>query len=62
MAVRKTGQDKKKERHATCNNCGAKLAFYQQDIKSEALYSYGEYDGCYWYIICPECKSRVIVK
>ncbi len=61
MAVRKVGQDKGKERKITCKHCGAKLAFYPKDVKTQSLYSMGEYDGSYDYIVCPQCNQHVTV-
>lgn len=62
MSVKKVGQDKNKQRKATCNNCGAVLQFYPKDVKSQALYNMAEYDGSYNYVVCPQCKQRVTVK
>jgi len=62
MSVKKVGQDKTKKRKATCKNCGAKLEFYQKDVKTQALYSMCEFDGSYDYVDCPQCKQQVKVK
>lgn len=62
MSVKKVGQDKKKQRKATCNNCGAILQFYPKDVKTQSFYSFGEYDGSYNYVGCPQCKQQVKVK
>lgn len=61
MAVRKIGQDKSKERKATCSNCGAKLAFYPKDVKTGSGCCMGETET--WsYVVCPECKAEVTVR
>lgn len=59
MGVRKVGQSAKVKRRATCKNCGARLEFYRQDVKTQTLYSYGEQDGSYDYVVCPQCDQRV---
>lgn len=62
MAVKKVGQDENKKRKATCRNCGAKLEFYQNDVKYVSLSSMCESDGGYNAIRCPECKREIKVK
>jgi len=59
---KKVGQDKKIIRKATCKQCGAKLEYYPKEIKSQALYSMGEYDGTHYWIVCPECNKEVTVR
>ena len=62
MAVKKVGQDKKKIRKATCNNCASKLEFLTKDVKFQGLSDMCESAGGYNYIVCPECKQQVKVK
>lgn len=61
MAVEKVGQDETVKIKAVCKNCGAVLEFYRKDVKTQSLYSMGEYDGSYDYVDCPECNNRVTV-
>jgi hypothetical protein len=61
MAVEVIGQDESKRRQATCGACGAVLAFYPEDVQSQALCSVAEYDGTIYYVVCPACKAHVCV-
>lgn len=60
--VRKVGNDKKVEKKVTCKNCGSILLYLPKEVKSQAMYSMGEWDGTYYWIDCPECKKQVTVK
>jgi hypothetical protein len=45
--VRKIGQDTGQQKHATCTDCGAKLAFYKKDVKTGS----GVFDGRNGYLV-----------
>ncbi len=56
--VKKVGHDKKKAKHVTCNNCGAKLEYYPKDVKRQSVSCMGESEVVSW-VACPDCKSHV---
>jgi len=59
--VKKIGQDKKKAKRIACKHCGAKLEYYPKDVKSQSFVSMCEMEVVCW-IVCPECKTHVLVK
>lgn len=62
MSVKKVGQDKTVKKRVTCKNCSAILEYLPKDVSSRELHSFGEWDGTFYYIICPDCKQEVKVR
>lgn len=54
-------------REVTCNNCGAVLRYdATEDVKTENVESFlGDSVGAYkrqqQYIICPQCKNKIVL-
>ena len=54
--------DSSLEKQVKHKKCGAVVGYYQNEVLS---YSYKEIDGGYctdYYIICPHCGEKIIVK
>lgn len=55
-------------REVTCNNCGAVLQYdTTEDMKTENLKFFHAncveaYKGQQQYIICPQCKNKIVLK
>lgn len=62
MTVTVVGQDDGSKRRATCYRCCAVVEFHRMDIKMGYLYSMGEYDGSYTYVVCPRCGEKIHTK
>ncbi len=61
--MKKIGQDETIKLRATCPQCGAKLEFYPNEVKTQILYDMTEYAGSYRYVICPvPCKTQIELK
>lgn len=54
--------DRSVVKEVICRNCGSKLEYVPADIQK---HSYKDYDGTSntdYFIICPPCSNRVIVR
>lgn len=56
------GRDEDKAKQVTCKNCGSILRYWPREVQEKRLYSFGEYDGTYYWIVCPECNEGVPLK
>jgi len=45
----------------TCPNCKAKLQYEQEDIQQEIVSALLGEDEIRKYIICPDCKNKIIL-
>lgn len=62
MAVEVVGTDDRHIKETSCRNCAAKLRYTEADVAS---YTKQDYDGgssTYYYIACPRCRDKVIVR
>lgn len=57
------GKDETVARKCSCVGCGALVEYYKNDVSSR---HYKDYDGGgdtqYYWINCPGCSKRIIVK
>jgi len=49
-------------KEVVCRNCGVKLAYVPNDVKSETHTDYGGGSDTYKYIDCPSCNKKVRVQ
>lgn len=54
--------DKEQEKQITHKDCGAVIAYFQNEVQSFRHYDYGGGSDMVYYIICPNCGKRVEVK
>jgi len=45
-----------------CRNCGAKLEYVPNDVKSKSVSDYGGGSDTYYWIDCPQCSNQVNVR
>jgi len=60
--VKVVGRDESAVKRVTCRSCASILEYKLSEIKS---YQAGDYSGDTWmeyYIDCPDCSKKVIVK
>ncbi len=62
MAVRKVGEDLEQVRKCTCRNCASVLEYLLKDVESHTSRDYSGVLDTDYYITCPECGKKVIVK
>jgi hypothetical protein len=44
------------------NDCGAKIGYYQTEVRSYVAHDYGGGSETIYFIICPNCGKQVEVK
>jgi hypothetical protein len=50
------------EKTVVHKECGAKIGYYQNEVKSYVHHDYGGGSDVVYYIICPHCGKQVNVK
>jgi len=60
--VKIVGREKNVIKRATCKNCGAILEYYPKEVKSYTYKDYGGGSDTVYYIKCPDCTEKVVVK
>jgi len=43
-------------------DCGAKIGYYQNEVKSYTHHDYGGGSDEVYYVVCPNCGENIIVK
>lgn len=56
------GPDPKVVKQVVCQNCGAKLEYVPNDVKSQSVHDYGGGSDTYCWIDCPQCAKKVTVR
>jgi DNA-directed RNA polymerase subunit RPC12/RpoP len=49
------------ERTVIHKDCGTKVGYYPNEVKSYTHHDYGGGSDEVYYIVCPKCGSRIIV-
>lgn len=52
---------KSEERTVIHKDCGAKIGFYLNEVRSAVYHDYGGGSDTWYYIICPHCGEKVEV-
>jgi DNA-directed RNA polymerase subunit RPC12/RpoP len=56
------GPDKSVVKQVVCSNCGAKLEYVPNDVKTSVHHDYGGGSDTYSHIQCPQCNKSVTVR
>lgn len=51
--------DKKKAIRKSCQNCGAVVEFFQNEVQSFVHHDYGGGSDTIYYIVCPNCGKQI---
>lgn len=54
--------DKSQEKIVTHKDCGAKIGYFQSEVKNFVHHDYGGGSDLVYFIICPNCGEKVYVK
>lgn len=62
MAIEKVGFDEILVKRISCKNCAAVLSYLPKDVQSDQIYCCGKPEGTAYFIVCPSCKHRVVIR
>lgn len=54
--------DKNLEKRITHKKCGAVIGYFENELQSYSYQDYGGGSNRDYYILCPHCGERVVVK
>lgn len=52
--------DKTKAKRITHKDCGAVIEYFENEVQSYNKTDYGGGTDTYYYIICPNCKNKIV--